>query len=112
MSGSAAPKSTEGQVLFNPDHDAKTDRNDAWIRERLDPNKVDKKRAADIIGTSSKRGSGRKDPQQRFKVRLDMACIIGRSGGLTRLCRVRNVLFFEGRLNTPIATVRKERWCR
>jgi hypothetical protein len=108
MSGAAAPKSTEGRVSFDPDHKAKTDRNDTWIRERLDPNKEDKKRVADIIGTSSKRGSGQKDSRQRRKVRLDMPCVIGWSGGLTRSCRG-NVLLLEARYNNLIATVSKER---
>jgi hypothetical protein len=97
MSGAAAPKQTKDQVSFDPDHEAKTDRDDAWIRERLDPNKEEKKRVAGITGTSSKRRSEQKDPQQGAKVRLDMPCTIRWSGGLTQSCRVRNVLLLEGR---------------
>jgi hypothetical protein len=77
MSGSAAPKHTKDQVSFDPDHEAKTERDEAWIRERFNPNKEEKKKkVAEITGTSSKRRSEEKDPQQGAKVRLDMPCTV------------------------------------
>jgi hypothetical protein len=71
MSGSAAPRSTKGQHVFEPDFKAKevTETDNTWFQKRFGGGKDDGT-VADAVGKASKSGgSGQQNPKGKSKVR-------------------------------------------